>query len=126
MELQAQHAMLRGMMDRCEELADELDAGRSGPTQLTREVVRLRLAFEAHNRFEEELLRPVLLSAMPAELIERLVAEHVADHFAMRRDLATTETAPLRAVIASMRAHLDIEESYMASAQMVAAPVSTE
>jgi len=50
------------MMDRCEELADELDAGRMGPMQLTREVARLRLAFDAHNRFEEQLLRPVLLA----------------------------------------------------------------
>jgi MFS family permease len=33
-----------------------------GPLQLTREVARLRLAFDAHNRFEEQLLRPVLLA----------------------------------------------------------------
>ena len=31
-----QHARLREMMERCEQLADELDAGRIGPTQVLR------------------------------------------------------------------------------------------
>jgi hypothetical protein len=35
-ELAAQHAALRGMMDRCDELADELDRGGMGPMQLAR------------------------------------------------------------------------------------------
>jgi hypothetical protein len=121
-ELKAQHDLLRGMMDRCEELADELDAGRSGPTQLTREIARLRLAFEAHNRFEEQLLRPVLIRSLDPATVERAIEQHVRDHRAMRRGLAATETAPLREVITSMRDHLDAEERYLFS--VAAAPTA--
>lgn len=113
--------MLRGMMDRCTELADELDAGRSGPTQLTREVTRLRLAFEAHNKFEEELLRPVLLASRPADELDRLIADHVDDHREMRRQLETSETTMLRDVIDAMRAHLEAEERFLFTARSVAA-----
>jgi len=115
--LHAQHDMLRGMMDRCESLADELDSGRSGPVQLTREIARLRLAFEAHNRFEEDMLRPVLLAGTSAETMERLIDEHVDAHRQMRTGLVATETALLREVIVSMRAHLEAEERFMLGAQ---------
>jgi hypothetical protein len=115
-ELDAQHSMLRGMMERCEALADELDAGRCGPLQLTREVERLRLAFEAHNRFEEELLRPVLFAGVDAATLEASVQKHVDEHRKMRMGLATSETTMLREVIDSMRAHLDAEERFLRSA----------
>src|SRR5690606_5391053 len=118
-ELQAQHDMLRGMMDRCEALADELTAGRCGPVQLTREVTRLRLAFEAHNAFEEKILRPVLLAGVPEHVIERQIADHVEAHRTMRVGLATDETSMLRQVIDSMRSHLEAEEAYLQSAAMV-------
>lgn len=104
-------------MQRCEDLADELDAGRSGPTQLMREVTRLRLAFEAHNRYEETLLRPVLLQSHSAQKMEELLADHVAEHRSMRTDLASSETAMLRQVIENMRSHLEIEERYLLAAQ---------
>lgn len=120
-ELKAQHNMLRGMMERCEALADELDAGRCGPLQLTREVARLRLAFEAHNRFEEAMLKPVLYAGADAALIDRKIEEHVDAHRAMRIALDSTETAMLRAVIDSMRAHLDAEEVYLLSASTLRA-----
>ena len=48
-------------------------------------------------------------------------AEHVADHISMRRELGTSDTAPLRAVIETMRAHIDLEESYLLAAQTVSA-----
>ncbi len=118
-ELEAQHKMLRGMMERCEALADELDAGRCGPLQLTREVARLRLAFEAHNKFEEELLRPVLMAGLDAATIDVQIDEHVSAHRAMRMGLSSNETAMLRDVIESMRAHLDAEERYLISARQV-------
>ncbi len=119
-ELRAQHDLLRGMMDQCEELADALDAGSQGFTQLTRQVARLRLAFEAHNKFEEQLLRPVLFGAHAAHVIEHLFEDHVQDHRAMRKQLATTETTGLREVIASMRRHLDAEERYLLAAGTLA------
>jgi hypothetical protein len=120
-ELKAQHDLLRDMMDRCEDLADELEAGRSGPTQLMREVTRLRLAFDAHNKYEETLLRPVLLQSHAAEKMEQLLAEHVAEHRSMRSDLASSETAMLRQVIDNMRSHLAIEERYLLAAQTLRA-----
>jgi hypothetical protein len=109
-ELSAQHAMLRGMIERCESLADQVDAGACGPLQLIREVTRLRLAFEAHNRFEEQMLRPLLLADVGAAALERQIDDHIAAHRAMRLGLASTETSALRDVIGAMRAHLDAEE----------------
>jgi hypothetical protein len=120
-ELAAQHAALRGMMDRCEDLADELDAGHMGPMQLTREVARLRLAFDAHNRFEEQLLRPVLLGtdSFGEVRVERMFEEHVGEHRAMRAKLGSNATADLRMVIANLRAHLDAEERYFLTAKVL-------
>jgi hypothetical protein len=109
------------MMDRCTDLADALDAGRMGPLQLTREVARLRLAFEAHNTFEEQLLRPVLLDgdAFAEVRIDRMVEDHVGEHRAMRARLNATETSALRDVIEALRAHLDAEERYLLSARVL-------
>jgi hypothetical protein len=120
-ELKAQHDALRGMMDRCEELADELDAGRMGPTQLMREVSRLRLAFDAHNTFEEQLLRPALLEgdAFAGVRIDRMVEDHIGEHRAMRQKLASSETAVLRDVIDTLRAHLEAEERYLLTAKVL-------
>lgn len=115
-ELKAQHNVLRGMMERCESFADELDKGCCGPLQLMREVERLRLAFEAHNKFEEQMLRPILFAGIDNATIDRKIDEHVQAHRAMRQGLASTETAMLREVIDAMRAHLDTEESFIASA----------
>ena len=122
-ELQAQHDALRGMMDRCLELADELDAGGMGPTQLLREVSRLRLAFDAHNQFEEQLLRPALLEgdAFAGIRIDRMVEDHINEHRAMRQQLASSETAVLRDVIETLRAHLDAEERYLLTAKVLRA-----
>ncbi|HEU0035845.1 MAG TPA: hemerythrin domain-containing protein [Kofleriaceae bacterium] len=122
-ELQAQHDALRGMMERCEALADELDAGRMGPTQLMREVARLRLAFDAHNAFEEQLLRPVLLAedAFGATRIEKMVEDHIHEHRTMREKLGrgSPVTSELRDVIAHLRAHLESEERYFLSAKVL-------
>lgn len=120
-ELKTQHDALRAMMDRCEDLADDLDAGAKDPIQLTREVARLRLAFEAHNKFEEQLLRPVLVGADAfAEVrIERMIEDHVGEHRAMRAQLNTTETSALRDVIETLRAHLDAEERYLLSSRVL-------
>jgi len=120
-ELQAQHDALRGMMDRCEELANELEAGRMGPLQLTREVERLRLAFSSHNVFEEQLLRPVLRDndAFADVRIDRMIEDHVGEHRAMHAQLANTETGALRDCIAMLRAHLDAEERYLLTARVL-------
>jgi hypothetical protein len=116
-----QHAKLRDMMGRCEELADSLDAERIAPAPLLREVARLRLAFDAHNQFEEELLRPVLLDAewLGAVRVSRMVEEHTQEHRSMRQQLGSAPTAELRAVIATLRAHLADEERTFLSGRVL-------
>jgi hypothetical protein len=119
-ELMAQHGKLREMMRSCEELADEAD--RTGdPTRLTREVAKLRLAFDAHNAFEEQLLKPVLLSqdAFGEVRIDHMVEQHVDEHRAIRGRLHSWVTEELREVIANLRMHLDTEERYFLSARVL-------
>lgn len=120
-ELLSQHETLRKMMDRCEELADELDAGRGDPIALTREVAKLRLAFDAHNKFEEQLLRPVLreLDAFGDVRIERMFDDHVGEHRAMRAQLGSDATNTLRATIDELRVHLQGEERYFLSSKVL-------
>jgi iron-sulfur cluster repair protein YtfE (RIC family) len=112
--LSTQHAELREMIARCEDLADGLDAGHVEPSQLLREVATLRSAFDTHNRFEERVLHPVLLDAdwSGAVRIARMVEDHVEEHRSMRRDLDATASSELRAVLANLRVHLDSEERY--------------
>lgn len=121
-ELVAQHDVLRGLMDRCEDLANELDARPSGdPIPLTRELARLRLAFDAHNKFEEQLLRPVLLEhdSFGPVRVERMVEDHVHEHRTMSQRLGSPATESLRDVIETLRAHLDAEERYLLTSRVL-------
>jgi len=120
-ELQAQHDALRAIMDRCDELVAAFEAGNDTTVELTREVARLRVAFDAHNRFEEQLLRPVLLDgdAFGAARIDRMVQEHVGEHRVMRDQLATDTVGKLEAVIADLRAHLAAEERYFLTSRVL-------
>jgi hypothetical protein len=119
-ELKHQHDALRAIMDRCEQLADELDRGRTQPAQLTREVAKLRVAFDAHNRFEEQLLRPVLreLDAFAEVRIDQMIADHVGEHAALRNRL-DGPTAELRASLYELRAHLAGEERYFLTSRVL-------
>jgi hypothetical protein len=118
-ELMRQHDGLRAIMDRCDELADELDAGRGTAIALTREVAKLRLAFDAHNKFEEQLLRPVLseLDGLGDVRVERMFSDHVGEHRAMHMQLGDPTTNALRGVIDSLRVHLQAEERYFRSSK---------
>src|SRR4029453_8013965 len=111
-DLCAQHAELRRMMSRCEDLADDVDAGNSSAAELVREVATLRLAFDAHNQFEERLLRPLLIDMdwMGAVRVSRMIEDHVEEHRTMRSALVATPTSELRGVLASLREHLTTEE----------------
>lgn len=126
-ELLAQHAKLRIMMDYCESLADEADRTGNPPVELTREVAKLRIAFEAHNKFEEEMLRPVLLEqdAFGGVRIDKMIAEHVHEHTELRGRLHGWVTEELRGVIESLRAHLEAEERYFLSARVLRDDVVT-
>lgn len=119
--LAAQHATLRERIDRCDELADEVDAGTADAAPLLREVAQLRIAFDEHNQFEEQLLRPLLLDVewMGAVRVSRMVEDHVEEHRAMRVGLAATPTSDLRGVLASLREHLATEERYFLSRKVL-------
>ena len=126
-ELLQQHDALRAIMDRCEELADQLDAGKGDAAALTREVAKLRLAFEAHNKFEEQLLRPMLreLDAFGEVRVERMFDDHLREHRTMRLQLGDATTNALRGAIASLRVHLQAEERYFVSSRVLRDDVVT-
>lgn len=114
--LVAQHDALRAVMDRCEVLAGQLESHPgSDPGELEREVKGLRLAFDTHNQFEEELLRPLILAhdAFATVRLDRMVEDHVSEHQMFRDRLASPVVADLLDVIESLRAHLDAEERYL-------------
>jgi ABC-type transporter Mla subunit MlaD len=119
--LAAQHATLREMIDRCEDLADAVDDGAGAASQLLHEVAQLRAAFDEHNQFEEQLLRPLLLDVdwLGAVRVSRMVEDHVEEHRAMRQGLAATPTGELRGVLASLRDHLATEERYFLSRKVL-------
>lgn len=100
-----QHHDLRDRMDRCEQLADELDAGHGAASVLVREVGELRVAFSEHSRFEERHLRPIFNS-------DYRVAQHVVEHQTMHAQLTTSVTSELRSTLGHMRGHLDAEDLY--------------
>lgn len=122
-ELLAQHGKLRDLMTACEELADAVDAGVCEPTKLLREVARLRIAFAAHNEFEEQVLRPVLLESdsFGPVRIESMIAAHVNEHRSMGARLKheAPVTGELRATIADLRGHLEAEERYFLTARVL-------
>ena len=88
---------------------------------LTRELARLRLAFDAHNKFEEQLLRPVLLEhdSFGPVRVQRMVEDHIHEHRAIGERLSSPATAALRDVIETLRAHLDAEERYLLSSKVL-------
>lgn len=110
--LTAQHADLREKIDRCEELADQVDAGTAPASDLLGEVARLRAAFDDHNQFEEKVLEPLMLDVdwSGAVRVSRMVEDHVEEHRSMGHGLTATPTGELRAVLASLRDHLASEE----------------
>ena len=96
----AQHASLRDAIDRCEQLADELAAGRGDLERAVREVAELRRELDAHNRFEEQVLRPAF--------------DHVAEHRALHDSLGDPVIGELRWTLDHLRAHLEEEERWFA------------
>ena len=111
-ELAEQHADLRTRIARCEQLADDLDAGKLEPDILLHEIIQLRAAFDTHNHLEERLLHPVLLDAdwMGAVRVSRMVEDHVEEHRALHHQLGTPTTWELRRVLTNLRTHLDSED----------------
>ena len=113
-EILAQHDELRTMMDRCEQLADQVDAGRGAVEPLAQAIVALRVAFDHHLRVEEEQLRPLLRDAHVVNdvRIDRVIADHVHEHRVMAQRFMPGPTAELRETLASLRDHLENEERH--------------
>lgn len=122
-ELHTQHQALRIMMDRCEEMATRLEAQQLDPAVLVTAVTNLRAALDAHNAFEEAVLRPVLTATdrYSDVRIGRLVEDHVAEHRELRDRLhvGNEVTQQLRDVLETLRAHLEAEERYLLNAQVL-------
>jgi Hemerythrin HHE cation binding domain len=120
-ELLAEHEALRELIKRCEQLAGELEAGRIEPAHLAREVGRLCVAFDAHNRYEEQFLRPVLgdVDAFGEVRLDRMVADHVEEHGLVRAGLDSNVTDELRLTLDRLRNHLAAEERDFLSAKVL-------
>lgn len=125
-ELAREHEMLRVNMDQCEHLADLVDDGLGDLAELVRQVAALREAFEAHNHYEEQILRPILreLDAFGEARIEYLFADHLQEHRALR-DHLDGPTGELRTTLDDLRAHLAAEEHYFLSARVLRDDVVT-
>lgn len=108
-EAHAQHEALRDMMDRCEELADALDAGRGDLVRLRRAVALLRSAFNVHRTFEEQVLNAALSDRASRSVVVARAHHEIEDRRPLRaHDAKPTEA--LRDVLTTLRRHLDNEE----------------
>ena len=121
-DLLAQHEELRELMNLCELLADQLDAEQIEVIELVREVARLRIAFDAHNQFEELYLRPILceVDVFGAMRLDQMLADHTREHRMMHERLAGGATTELRRTLTGLRTHLEIEEGHFLSSRVLA------
>ena len=111
-DLKEQHAAIRVLMQRCEQV--------SGPA-LSDAVDDLRLALDAHNRFEERLLLPVLreLDAFGDVRIEEMLHDHVNEHLALNQDLTTESPEAVVEALEKLSAHLAAEERYFVTSRVL-------
>jgi hypothetical protein len=119
--LTEQHLMLRNRISQCEMLADDVDGGHTPPRFLWEIVDALRQALDAHNRFEERALKPLLreLDAFGEVRLERMFLEHMCEHLALNEHLNAGTTAMLRAALIELREHLEEEERMFVSARVL-------
>lgn len=109
------------MVDTCLNAADRIDAGEPAEGELAQAIARLRIAFEAHNRHEEALLRPVLIAAdsFGPVRVDQMIDEHIREHRAVRQTLAEIELDGLVDLLATLRKHLDEEERWFLSPRVL-------
>jgi hypothetical protein len=120
-DLTEQHEQIRKLMRRCELLADDVEGGYTEARVLWAATDELRQALDAHNRFEERLLRPALreLDAFGDVRIEQMVVDHVAEHQALNDHLKAGTIDALRAAIGFLRAHLASEEQSFVTSRVL-------
>lgn len=104
-ELRLQHEQLRVLIEHCERLADDLDAGLVEPAPVLAIVAELRTKLAEHNRFEEGVLPPLAQD-------ELLVDDHANEHRSMYASLDNPITRELRTTLDRLRRHMAIEERH--------------
>jgi len=112
----SQHEALRARMDHCTELADEVEKQGSSPDKLAQELAELRGAFERHNRFEEDMLRPILRTIVETLRVDGIASAHVAEHRELDHRFSDSPLGELRTTIAMLRDHLAEEEAHFSLA----------
>jgi hypothetical protein len=98
------HTQLRDLADRCEQLADEVDAGHGTPELLIREVAHLRTVFDEYRR-------------EPHALAGTYRAEDTSEDSLVVRHPTFAELGPtgeLRQVLAALRGYLTGERCCLA------------
>ena len=119
--LTEQHLMLRNRIVQCELLADDVDEGHTSSRVLWEAVDALRQALDAHNRFEERSLKPMLreLDAFGDIRLERMYLEHMSEHLVLNDRLYAGTTSMLRAALIELREHLDEEDRMFVSPRVL-------
>lgn len=109
-----QHARLRVLFGEALALARQREATGRGGAALEELMARISRAFAEHNRYEESVLRPVLLARDgwgPAR-VDRMMAEHIAEHSAFVEQLAGVlpSADALADFVEEVDAHMAAEE----------------
>jgi len=120
-ELLQQHAELRRIVADCEALIERLDEGEDVAGELAHAVAKLRVAFEAHNKHEESLLRPVLIAAdaFGPVRVDQMVDEHIREHRAVRATLDDLSAEALAETLRTLITHLEEEERYFLTSKVL-------
>jgi iron-sulfur cluster repair protein YtfE (RIC family) len=113
--LLAQHARLRVLFGEALALARLREATGDGGPALEELMPRISRAFAEHNRYEEAVLRPVLLArdGLGPVRVERMMEEHVEEHRAFVEQLAAGAlqcAAALADFVEEVEAHMAAEE----------------
>ncbi|MBK9030686.1 MAG: hemerythrin domain-containing protein [Myxococcales bacterium] len=102
-ELQRQHAHLRALLDRCDALLADAEAGRADADALTTAVRAMARALSEHHTYEEAHLE--LLGDDP---------RHAGHHEALALGLDDPSVRALTTVLRDLREHLAREDAVLA------------
>jgi iron-sulfur cluster repair protein YtfE (RIC family) len=113
--LVAQHARIRGDLNRCSALVRRLRDGEPVNVELDQSLAQLRTDFEEHNMTETELIVPLLRdsSGWGTRLVDRMLEEHVAEHAAFWAQLGGSTdqlAACMTDLVEELDAHMAAEE----------------
>jgi iron-sulfur cluster repair protein YtfE (RIC family) len=115
LKLVAQHAQLRAHLERCSRLARRLLGGAAVHRELDAQLALLRIAFAEHNGTETAVVRALLQNSAQwgAQLVDRMLEEHVAEHTAFWELLAGSAAVVaerMEDLVDELDAHMAAEE----------------